>query len=397
MGNFYTDVLQSDSRFHSAEPIRDMALLEPVFRGQVEAFMAAARAAGNELIVTETYRSSELQQRYFDEGKTQLRTVGVHHYGLAVDFAKLVDGQPSWDGDWTFCVGLAKQVSTAGRVVISGVDWGRPDQPHSFVDSDHIQGCTIEQQAGLFAGSWYPGGTATPTVAPQPAPPAAIPVVNHGSLTPNQSAALAAFDVVNTEQFGGWFQRSNFMAFAETESDFDPKSFRQEPSGVASYGIMQVLDSTAAGLGLTGSPEQMYEPKVSVLYGLKYLSQGWNYLSTHLGRPPKIEEWVAGYNEGYGAAAQGRPDQHYVDVWTANKTHWTYLDAPAVPAQPPVAQPTPVPQPPPVDDMSDIGAMPALETIQYWLRVDGADIEVDGIWGPKTLAAIVAAYEDSHD
>jgi len=47
--------------------------------------------------------------------------------------------------------------------------------------------------------------------------------------------------------------------------------------------------------------------------------------------------------------------------------------------------------------MSDIGAMPALETLQYWLKVDGADIVVDGKWGPKTLAAIVAAYEGSHD
>jgi hypothetical protein len=400
MGNFYTDVLQVDSRFHDAEPIRDMALLEPTFRGQVEAFMAAAKAAGTELMVTETYRSSELQQKYFDEGKTQLSKVGVHHYGLACDFAKVVDGQASWDGDWTFCVGLATRVSTPDRVVISGYDWGRPDQPHSFRDSDHIQGCTVDQQTALFAGTWYPDGTATPTVAPLPTPPAAIPTVNHAGLTDAQSAALAAFDVINAESFGNWFQRSSFMAFCETESNFDPKAFRQEPSGVASYGLMQVLDSTAAGLGLVGDPAQMYDPKVGILYGLKYASQGWNYLQTHFGRPPTLAEWSAGYNEGYGAAAQGRPDQHYVDVWTANRAKWLYLDAAASVAQPATPAPmTPTPTPPvaPVSDMSDIGAMPALETLQFWLKTDGADIVVDGRWGPSTLAAIVAAYEGSHD
>ena len=414
MSNFYQDVIQTDSRFHSTDPIRDMALLEPTFRSQVVAFMAAAKAVGTELIVTETYRSSELQQKYFDEGKTQLRTVGVHHYGLACDFAKLVNGQANWDGDWTFCVALAKQVSTADRIVISGVDWGRPDVAHSFVDSDHIQGCTIEQQTGLFAGTWYPDSTATPTVAPIPAPPANIPVVNHANLTANQSAALAAFDVVNAGSFGNWYQRSSFMAFCETESDFDPKAFRQEPSGVASYGLMQVLDSTAAGLGLVGDPTQMYEPKVGILYGLKYASQGWNYLTTHFGRPPTLAEWSAGYNEGYGAAAQGRPDQLYVTTWTTNRAKWLYLDAPAqdgaavsgvtgaqavsVPTlsaspQEKVTATTPPVAPIQMFNPDDIANMPALEQLQRWLVADGADIEVDGQWGAATLAAIEAAYK----
>jgi lysozyme family protein len=41
----------------------------------------------------------------------------------------------------------------------------------------------------------------------------------------------------------------------------------------------------------------------------------------------------------------------------------------------------------------DIANMPALEQLQRWLVADGADIEVDGAWGPKTLAAIEAAYK----
>jgi hypothetical protein len=307
-------------------------MLEPGFRNQVVAFMAASKAAGTELIVTETYRSSERQQQLFDQKLTQLRTVGVHHYGLACDFAKLIDGKASWDGDWTFCVGLATQVSTADRIVISGADWGEPNQPHSFRDWDHIQGCSIAEQTGLFAGTWYPGDVhPTPAVAPVPAVavPVAPPVPAAAAMTANQRAALDVFDSVNAQSFGGWFNRSNFMAFCETESGFDPKAFRQEPSGVASYGLMQVLDSTAAGLGLVGAASQMYDPATGVFYGLKYAAQGWNYLATHLGRQPTLDEWSAGYNEGYGAAAKGRPDPAYVSTWEKYRQQWLYLDASA--------------------------------------------------------------------
>lgn len=329
MGNFYTDTLQKDSRFNSTAACNDMDMLEPVFRAQVKVFIAAAEAQGISLHVTETYRSSQRQQQLFDQGKTQLRTVGVHHYGLACDFAKVVDGKLSWDGDWTFCATMAKEASTADRVVISGSDWGEPDQPHSFRDWDHIQGCTIANQTGLFSGTWYPDDdNPTPAVAPVPAIalPAAAPAAPPADLTPAQAYALEVFDAVNAQSFGGWFKRSTFMAFCETESDFDPNAFRQEPSGVASYGLMQVLDSTAAGLGLVGAASQMYQPNIGIFYGLKYAAQGWNYLSTHFGRQPTLGEWSAGYNEGYGAAANGRPDPGYVATWEKHLSSWQYLD-----------------------------------------------------------------------
>jgi hypothetical protein len=328
-GNFYTDVIQQDDRFTSTDAIKDMELLEPTFRAKVVAIMAASRSAGTELVVTETYRSSERQQQLFDEQKTRLRMVGVHHYGLACDFAKAINGRLSWDGDWNFLIDLAN-----AHGVISGGDWGQPDKEHSFRDWDHIQGVTLDQQSGLFAGTFYPGsgnvGTgpiapvpATVSVSPPPPPPA--------DLTEAQAAALAAFDKVNADSFKGWFLRSSGMAFMEVESDFDPEAFRQEPSGVASYGLMQVLDTTASGLGLTGDPEQMFDPETGIFYGLKYAAQGWNFLTTHLGRSPTLTEWCEGYNEGYGAVAQGRRDLHYSDKWLAARDRWSRLDGPATP------------------------------------------------------------------
>lgn len=327
MGNFFTDTIQNDSRYTSTDAISDMDLLAPWFREKVEQLIKNAADQGTELVVTETYRSSERQQQLFDQGKTQLRTVGVHHYGLACDFAKMIDGKMNWGGDWNFMVTLCATVG-----LISGADWGQPDKPHTFRDWDHVQGVTIEQQAALFAGTWYPGDDGLGqeghgTLAPVPAV-AARPAqaTDHGGLTDPQQVALQAFDSINAASFGNWFKRSTGMAFIETESAFDPKAIRHEPSGVTSYGLMQVLDSTAAGLGLHGDASQMFDPKIGIFYGLKYLAQGWNYLTQQFGRPPTMAEWQAGYNEGYGAAAKGRPNPNYVAVCEKNRQHWLYLD-----------------------------------------------------------------------
>jgi hypothetical protein len=40
--------------------------------------------------------------------------------------------------------------------MIWGGDWGKPDVKHRFVDSVHVQRCTVARQRTLFAGTWYP-------------------------------------------------------------------------------------------------------------------------------------------------------------------------------------------------------------------------------------------------
>ena len=151
MGNFYTDVIQKDSRFNSTQAIRDVNLLEPVTRSAVAAIVADAATMGINLIVTETYRSADRQSMLFQQHATQLQQVGVHHYGLAADFAKVISGAASWAGDWAFLRDLAVK-----HGLISGLDWGAPGVTHSFVDPDHVQRCSVAQQQSLFAGSWYP-------------------------------------------------------------------------------------------------------------------------------------------------------------------------------------------------------------------------------------------------
>ncbi len=67
MGNFFEDVIQPDSRFHSTQPINDPALLEPTTRAAVEAIIADAAANGMALMIFETFRSQERQALLYSQ------------------------------------------------------------------------------------------------------------------------------------------------------------------------------------------------------------------------------------------------------------------------------------------------------------------------------------------
>ena len=158
---FYTEVLQQDPRFTSPDPCRDMALLEPVTRANVQAIIAQAAAMGHTLHVTETFRSQARQEALFAKGATQLRHVGVHGYGLACDFVLIgPDGSADWDGaDYSFLRDLAN-----ANGMISGQDWGDSTIPHTFRDMDHSQRVNVSDQTRLFSGAWYPDAGYVPVV-----------------------------------------------------------------------------------------------------------------------------------------------------------------------------------------------------------------------------------------
>lgn len=157
MGNFFTDVISVDFRLNSLDRVSDPTLLEPTMRRLVESVISSASHLGFELMIYETYRSTSRQEQLFQQHATQLRTVGVHHYGLACDIVKVVNGEPSWKGDFSF---LGQLAHDAG--LIWGGDWGNSNIPHTFVDPPHVQRCTVSRQAELFAGSWYPDDSYNP-------------------------------------------------------------------------------------------------------------------------------------------------------------------------------------------------------------------------------------------
>jgi hypothetical protein len=151
MGNFYTDVVSKDARFQSTNRIADLALLEPKTRELVQSILTASATAGTKLMVFETFRSQARQIQLFNQGATKLREVGVHHYGLACDIVRDIDGEPSWKGSFDFLGVLAHKNS-----LIWGGDWGDPTTKHTFIDADHVQRVTVARQITLFAGTWYP-------------------------------------------------------------------------------------------------------------------------------------------------------------------------------------------------------------------------------------------------
>jgi soluble lytic murein transglycosylase-like protein len=61
----------------------------------------------------------------------------------------------------------------------------------------------------------------------------------------------------------------------EAESSFNPRAFRAEPQiNDASYGLMQLLTSTARGdLGYTGSNDGLFDPETNINLGTRYLAQ----------------------------------------------------------------------------------------------------------------------------
>jgi hypothetical protein len=151
MGNFYTDVIKKSAKFNSKKIVNDMELLEPVTRKLVQAILDDAEANGLKMMVFETYRSQDRQKALFDQGATKLKAVGVHHYGLACDIVKSINGQPSWKGDFSLLGQLAHH-----HQLIWGGDWGTPRSRHTFVDDDHVQRISIGRQAALFSGKFYP-------------------------------------------------------------------------------------------------------------------------------------------------------------------------------------------------------------------------------------------------
>lgn len=149
--SFYDSVIRNSKAFRSDTVCKDVALLEPGTRAAVAALMADAKARGIDLRLLETYRSQTRQSALFVKGATQLRTVGCHGYGVAVDFGVFTNGRYE-EGNKPYV--FLRQMARAHGLV-SGQDWGHA-KTGGFVDSGHVQRIPVWRQAAMFNGAWYP-------------------------------------------------------------------------------------------------------------------------------------------------------------------------------------------------------------------------------------------------
>lgn len=149
--SFYTDTIRNSKAFRSDAVCKDMSLLEPGTRAAVLALVDEAKQDGHDVRVLETYRSQTRQSALFVKRATQLRVVGCHGYGVAVDFGVFVNGKYAEDNKpYIFLRELARR-----HGLISGQDWGH-SKMGGFVDSGHVQRVPVWRQNALFSGSWYP-------------------------------------------------------------------------------------------------------------------------------------------------------------------------------------------------------------------------------------------------
>lgn len=91
-----------------------------------------------------------------------------------------------------------------------------------------------------------------------------------------------------------WDVPENWIrAVIQTESAFNPSAYRAEPQiNDGSYGLMQLLYSTAWGLGYIGSAAGLYDPATNIDLGTKLLSQ----LRDRYGN--NIQRVYSAYNSG---------------------------------------------------------------------------------------------------
>ena len=103
---------------------RNLDDLVPPAKQRAEAFIAAAKAKGIDLLVTSTYRDNESQNALYAQGRTAPGAIVTrakagqswHNYRCALDVVPLVNGKAIWDDP-----ALWKQVGEIGKSC--GLEW----------------------------------------------------------------------------------------------------------------------------------------------------------------------------------------------------------------------------------------------------------------------------------
>jgi len=108
--------------------------LDPEFRAKLELFERRLAERGIRVKIVCGYRSPEEQNRLYAQGRTEAGKVVTnarggqswHNFGLAADYAFVVNGQITWKGPWNIFGRIAHEC---------GLEWGGdfkrfPDRPH---------------------------------------------------------------------------------------------------------------------------------------------------------------------------------------------------------------------------------------------------------------------------
>ena len=171
------------------------------------------------------------------------------------------------------------------------------------------------------------GGVLAPDTggAGGPFPPASsdTPATLPGAPAPLQPAIAAIVQLVL--QYAGGQDPALILGIIEHESNFNAGAVNSSDPNGGSWGLMQMAAATARDMGVP-DPRALLQPAVAIVAGVRYLAWIDSYLTNHGGGG--LNQKIAAWNEGPGAAASGLPDYPYVQAVSANMAKWRgYLDS----------------------------------------------------------------------
>lgn len=190
-------------------------------------------------------------------------------------------------------------------------------------------GASLVMLGGLLAGLARrhagPGlEFSIPGASPEPLPgvpePAPLPPA-----APRQFGRLFPADVAALVNPAWGVPIDEVLAYVEVESGFNPRAYRWESNlGEASYGLMQVLESTARDRGFIGPPTNLYQPEIGLEIGCAHVIWTRDFLASR-GAPSDPISVALAYNAGVGNALRGRVVQSYGAKWNAARLRYAGL------------------------------------------------------------------------
>ena len=112
-------------------------------------------------------------------------------------------------------------------------------------------------------------------------------------------------------------------SFSAIESGFNPYAYRYEPHRKdASYGINQILTSTARTMGFKGKPDDLYDVYTNLYWSGKYIKGLLEYYKD-------LDKVFASYNMGFPRPAS-KTTEIIKKIYGEPKPDWKYANQPYV-------------------------------------------------------------------
>lgn len=134
------------------EQLRIMTTLQPIMKRKGDMVIAEMKRRGFDVKITQGYRSKAEQDKLYAQGRTTPGKIvtnakggqSFHNYGVAIDFAFIVDGKFSWASSLPW--GMLGDVGEK-----YGMEWGGrwksfPDLPHFQYTDKYV---LADFQAGI--------------------------------------------------------------------------------------------------------------------------------------------------------------------------------------------------------------------------------------------------------